>query len=210
MGMLFMNPYLVLKRTLDFLFAIILLISTAPIMLLASIAIKLESNGPAIFKQQRPGKNAKVFKVFKFRTMRIETEKDGKTLSDMERMTRVGSFLRKTSIDELPQLFNIIRGEMSFIGPRPLLVKYIDYYSEEQMRRHEVTPGISGWAQVNGRNTISWEEKFKLDTWYVDNIRLSLDLKILWLTIYNVLKRKDINNSQGDTMPYFTRDTNKN
>lgn len=204
------NPYLIFKRLSDLFFSILLLILASPIMVLACVAIKVESNGPTIFKQQRPGKDAKVFRVFKFRTMRIETEKDGKALSDMERMTRVGSLLRKTSIDELPQLFNILRGEMSFIGPRPLLVKYLEYYSDEQMRRHDVTPGISGWAQVNGRNTISWEEKFKLDTWYVDNIRLSLDLKILWLTIYNVLKRKDINNSQGDTMPYFTRDTNKN
>ncbi|MFJ7927797.1 sugar transferase [Peribacillus sp. NPDC096448] len=209
-GILDKNSYLNLKRITDLFFSILLLILVSPIMFLACVAIKVESNGPAIFKQQRPGKDAKVFRVFKFRTMRVETEKDGKALSDMERMTRIGSLLRKTSIDELPQLINILRGEMSFIGPRPLLVKYLEYYSEEQMRRHEVTPGISGWAQVNGRNTISWEEKFKFDNWYVDNISLSLDLKILWLTIYNVLKRKDINNSQGDTMPYFTRDTNKN
>ncbi|MFI8493290.1 sugar transferase [Peribacillus butanolivorans] len=204
-----MNPYLILKRILDFLFSIILLIVASPIMILAAIAIKIESNGPSMFKQQRPGNDAKIFTVYKFRTMRIETEKDGHPITDMERMTKIGSLLRKTSVDELPQLFNILRGEMSFIGPRPLLVKYLEYYSEEQMRRHEVTPGISGWAQVNGRNTISWEEKFRLDIWYVDNISLSLDLKILWLTIYNVLNRKDINNSQGDTMPYFRGDKKK-
>ncbi|MGG0249782.1 sugar transferase [Peribacillus frigoritolerans] len=202
-------PYLVLKRILDFIFSLILLIIASPIMVIAAIAVSLESKGSSLFKQERPGKNGEVFTVFKFRTMKIETEKDGQLLTDMERMTKVGSLLRKTSVDELPQLFNILRGEMSFIGPRPLLVKYLEYYSEEQMRRHEVTPGISGWAQVNGRNTISWEEKFKSDLWYVDNISLSLDLKILWLTIYNVLNRKDINNSQGDTMPYFTGNTKK-
>ncbi|PAL14213.1 sugar transferase [Peribacillus simplex] len=202
-------PYIVFKRILDLIFSLILLIVALPIMVIAAIVISLESKGSPLFKQERPGKNGVIFTVFKFRTMKIETVKDGKLLTDMERMTKIGSLLRKTSVDELPQLFNILRGEMSFIGPRPLLVKYLEYYSDEQMRRHEVTPGISGWAQVNGRNTISWEEKFKSDLWYVDNISLSLDLKILWLTIYNVLNRKDINNSQGDTMPYFTGNTKK-
>jgi lipopolysaccharide/colanic/teichoic acid biosynthesis glycosyltransferase len=200
-----------IKRVLDFVFAVILLIITSPIMLLAAIAIKLEDpKGPVLFKQKRPGKNAKIFTVYKFRTMRVETEKDGKPLTDMERMTKVGSFLRKTSIDELPQLFNIIRGEMSFIGPRPLLVQYLEFYTPEQMRRHEVTPGISGWAQVNGRNAISWEEKFKLDIWYVDNQSFLVDFKILFMTIYNVLSRKGINNSQGDTMPLFVRNMGRN
>ena len=136
--------------------------------------------------------------------MITETERDGRPLSDIERMTKVGSFLRKTSIDELPQLFNIIRGEMSFIGPRPLLIQYLNYYTPEQMRRHNVTPGISGWAQVNGRNAISWEEKFRLDVWYVDNQSFWLDLKIFFLTIYNVLTGKGINNSADNTMPFFT------
>lgn len=199
-----------IKRILDFVFAVILLIIASPIMLLAAIAIKLEvPNGSVLFKQKRLGKNAKIFTIYKFRTMRVETEKDGRPLTDMERMTKVGSFLRKTSIDELPQLFNIIRGEMSFIGPRPLLVQYLELYTPEQMRRHEVTPGISGWAQVNGRNAISWEEKFTLDVWYVDHISLGLDLKILWMTIFNVLKREGINNSQGDTMPFFVGSFNK-
>jgi len=198
------------KRILDFIFAIILLIILLPIMVIAAIAIKIEDpKGPVLFKQKRPGKDAKIFEVYKFRTMRVETEQDGMPLSDMERIAKVGSFLRKTSIDELPQLFNIIRGEMSFIGPRPLLVQYLEYYSTEQMRRHEVTPGISGWAQVNGRNAISWEEKFNLDVWYVDHVSLILDLKIFWLTIYNVINRKDINNSQSDTMPFFTGNANK-
>lgn len=205
-----MKIYPYIKRILDFLFAIILLIITSPIMILAAIAIKLEDpNGPVLFKQKRPGKDAKIFIVYKFRTMRVETKKDGRPLPDMERMTKVGSFLRKTSIDELPQLFNIIRGEMSFIGPRPLLVQYLELYTPEQMRRHEVTPGISGWAQVNGRNAISWEEKFEYDVWYVDNQSFLVDLKILFLTICNVLKREGINNSQGDTMPYFTGNENQ-
>lgn len=200
-----MKPYLVVKKVLDFIFAMVLLIIVSPVMIIAAIAIKIEDpKGSALFKQKRPGKNSKIFRVYKFRTMKVETKRDGELLSDIERMTRTGSFLRKTSIDELPQLFNILRGEMSFIGPRPLLVKYLEYYSEEQIRRHEVTPGISGWAQVNGRNTISWEEKFKYDVWYVDHISIKVDLKIVGLTIYNVLNRKDINNSEGNTMPYFT------
>lgn len=175
-------------------------------MLFAVFAIKMESRGPALFKQNRPGKNSRIFTVLKFRTMATEMEKDGRALSDMERMTRVGNVLRKTSIDELPQLINILRGEMSFIGPRPLLVKYLDYYTPEQSRRHEVMPGISGWAQVNGRNSISWKEKFKLDVWYVEHQSLSLDIKILLLTIYNVLKSKDINSSSDNTMQPFTGD----
>ena len=192
------------KRILDFVFAIILIIILSPIMVIAAIAIKIEdSNGPVLFKQKRLGKDAKIFTVYKFRTMKVETEKDGKPLTDMERMTKVGSILRKISIDELPQIFNIFRGEMSFIGPRPLLVQYLELYTPEQMRRHEVLPGISGWAQVNGRNAISWEEKFKLDVWYVDNQSFLIDLKILFMTIYNILKREGINNSQGDTMPTF-------
>jgi len=199
-----MKPYRVVKRISDFVFALILIVLLSPIMVLSAIAIKIESKGPVLFKQKRPGKDAKIFTIYKFRTMKVETEKDGKPLSDMERITKVGAFLRKMSIDELPQLFNILRGEMSFIGPRPLLVQYLEYYSPEQMRRHEVTPGISGWAQVNGRNAISWEEKFELDVWYVDNQSFFLDLKILWLTIYNVLSRRGINNSQDDTMPMFT------
>lgn len=199
-----MKPYFFWKRILDFIFALVLLIATSPIMLLAIIAIKLESDGPAIFRQQRPGKNTTVFEVYKFRTMHVATHISGKVLSDMERVTRVGMFLRKTSIDELPQLINILAGKMSFIGPRPLLVQYLEYYSPEQMRRHEVTPGISGWAQVNGRNSIDWEEKFKYDVWYVDNANLFLDFKILLLTVYNVLKRSDINNSNRDIMPFFT------
>ncbi|WP_042683479.1 sugar transferase [Anaerosalibacter massiliensis] len=197
------NKYV--KRILDFAFATILIIILLPIMIISIIAIKIEDpRGSILFKQKRPGKDAKIFEVYKFRTMKVESEHNGRKLSDMERMTKAGSILRKTSIDELPQLFNIVRGEMSFIGPRPLLVQYLEYYSPKQMRRHEVMPGISGWAQVNGRNTISWEEKFELDLWYVENQSFLVDFKIFCLTIYNVINRKDINNSQNDTMPLFT------
>lgn len=192
------------KRILDFFFAFVLLVLLSSIMIVSAAAIKLESNGPVLFRQQRPGKAAKIFAIRKFRTMRVETEKEGQTLTDMERMTQVGSILRKLSLDELPQLFNILHGEMSFIGPRPLLVKYLDYYTPKQMRRHEVTPGISGWAQVNGRNAISWEEKFKLDVWYVDNISFVVDLKIVILTILKILNRNGINQSKDDTMQEFT------
>lgn len=204
-----MKPYLLIKKILDFIFALVLLTITFPIMILISIIIKIESKGPILFKQKRPGKNAKIFKVYKFRTMRTESEEDGILLSDMERITPFGDFLRKTSLDELPQLFNILKGEMSFIGPRPLLIEYLEYYSDEQSRRHEATPGISGLAQVKGRNAISWEEKFEYDLHYVDQISFILDFKILFLTIYNVLCRKDINSSNDDTMPYFKGSSNQ-
>ena len=209
-GGLVMKLYLIFKRLVDFIFAIILLIITFPIITVAAVAVKIESTGPILFKQLRPGKQGRVFKVYKFRSMRIETEKSGRTLSDMERMTKVGSILRKTSIDELPQLINIIKGDMSFIGPRPLLVQYLELYTDEQMRRHDITPGISGWAQVNGRNTISWEEKFKYDVYYVDNISLRIDLNILWLTICNIINGINVNSSENNTMPYFTGSTNSN
>lgn len=198
-----MKPYLVIKRILDFVISLIALIILSPLFLIIAILIKLDSKGPVFFRQKRAGKDTKIFTVYKFRTMKVETEKDGRLLSDMERMTRVGSFLRKTSIDELPQLFNILKGEMSFIGPRPLLVQYLEFYTPEQIRRHEVTPGISGWAQVNGRNTISWEKKFELDLWYVEHISFPLDMKIIFMTIRNVVNMSGINNSQGDTMPFF-------
>ncbi|MBX9954131.1 sugar transferase [Peribacillus simplex] len=188
-----MKPYLFFKRILDFIFSMILLIIASPIMIFASIAIKIEDKkGPILFIQNRPGKNNKIFSVYKFRTMRVETEKNGVILSDMERMTKAGSFLRRTSIDELPQLFNILRGEMSFIGPRPLLVRYLPYYSIEEQKRHNVRPGISGWAQVNGRNLVNWNDRLKLDLDYVDNISALFDMKILFLTIYKVIKREDI------------------
>lgn len=182
-----------IKRILDFIFTVVLLVLLSPIMLLAAIAIKIEDpKGPVLFKQKRPGKDAKIFTVYKFRTMRVETEKDGRPLSDMERITKVGAFLRKTSIDELPQLFNIIRGEMSFIGPRPLLENYLPYYTEEEKKRHNVLPGITGWAQVNGRNLISWDDRLKLDIEYVDNISFLFDFKIFILTILKILKCENV------------------
>lgn len=202
-----MKSYLFVKKTLDWLTACFLIILTSPIMLVATVAIKIGSKGPILFRQKRPGKMGKIFTVYKFRTMSLETDQDGSLLPDILRMTRVGSFLRKCSIDELPQLFNILKGDMSFIGPRPLLVQYLEYYTPEQNRRHEAVPGISGWAQVNGRNTISWEEKFQYDVWYVDHISFSLDTKIVIKTIKNVLVREGINNSQNDTMPMFSGST---
>ncbi|MDK2839893.1 MAG: hypothetical protein PWQ83_1459 [Thermosipho sp. (in: thermotogales)] len=194
-----------IKRILDFVFALILLILLFPIMFFAAIAIKIEDpKGPILFKQKRVGKNSKIFTIYKFRTMIVETEGNGRKLTDLERLTKVGAFLRKTSIDELPQLFNIIKGEMSFIGPRPLLVEYLPLYNDFQARRHEVTPGISGWAQVNGRNAVSWEKKFEYDVYYVDNLSFLLDLKIFILTIIKILKKEGIFNSKNDTMPLFT------
>ncbi|MFF2910891.1 sugar transferase [Paenibacillus sp. NPDC057934] len=204
-----MKPYLAFKRILDWIAALFLIIVTSPIMLAAIVAIKKDSKGPILFRQQRPGKQGKIFTVYKFRTMTLERDVEGNLLPDIERMTRVGSFLRKSSIDELPQLFNILRGEMSFIGPRPLLVQYLEHYTPEQNRRHEVVPGISGWAQVNGRNTISWEDKFNYDVWYVDHISFVLDAKIVFKTIKNVMVRDGINSSETNTMPIFTGDTLK-
>lgn len=190
-----------IKRILDFIFALLLLIMTSPVLFVAAIAIKLEDpEGPVLFKQDRPGKDGKIFKLIKLRTMRIDLYKDGRRLSDNERLTRVGSFLRKTSIDELPQLFNILKGEMSFIGPRPLFTKYLPYYTSEEMKRHDVLPGISGWAQVNGRNSISWEEKFKFDIEYVENLSLKLDAKIFLLTIKKIFMGSDV---KANALPDF-------
>lgn len=193
------------KRGIDVVGAFLLLFAAWPFMVIAAIAIKIaDPKGPVLFKQERPGKDEKIFKIYKFRTMQVAThDAEGNRLSDMERMTKIGKILRKTSLDEFPQFFNVLKGDMSFIGPRPLLVQYLKHYNEEQRRRHNVRPGISGWAQVNGRNAISWEEKFKLDVWYADNISLKTDLKVLVKTIRNVLMSKDINNSEDNTMTYF-------
>ena len=193
------------KRSIDIVGAFLLLFAAWPFMVIAAIAIKIaDPKGPVLFKQERPGKDEKIFKIYKFRTMQVAThDKEGNALSDMERMTKIGKILRRTSLDEFPQFFNVLKGDMSFIGPRPLLVQYLKHYNEEQRRRHNVRPGISGWAQVNGRNAISWEEKFKLDVWYADNISMKADLKVLVKTIKNVLMSKDINNSEDNTMTYF-------
>ncbi|MGB3159833.1 sugar transferase [Carnobacterium sp.] len=191
------------KRDLDILFSLLLIIVTSPILIISALLIKYETKGPVFFRQDRVGKNCKEFKIYKFRTMRIETVLNGQLLTDSQRITKIGAYLRKTSIDELPQLFNILMGEMSFIGPRPLLPQYLELYDKDQLRRHEVMSGISGWAQVNGRNTISWEDKFKLDVYYVNHVCIKMDIKILFSTIYKVFGRKNIDYSANDTMPYF-------
>lgn len=197
------NPYLPLKRFLDLLFAVILGIPASLIIAACYVAIKLETKGPVFFVQERPGKDSKPFKLYKLRSMIVETERDGKPLSDFERMTKSGRIIRKLSFDELPQIWNILRGDMSFIGPRPLLTRYLSRYTPEQARRHEVRPGISGWAQVNGRNELTWEQKFENDVWYVDHLSFALDAKIFWRTIVNVLKREGINAGADETMGEF-------
>lgn len=195
---------------MDFLVAVILLTVLSPLMLLAATLIAVNRDGPILFKQKRPGKDGKIFTVYKFRTMSTALiDRNGKELSDFERMTRIGKILRKTSIDELPQLFNIIKGDMSFIGPRPLLTEYLGLYSPEQMRRHEVLPGISGWAQVNGRNTLTWEQKFAYDIYYVDHYSFLMDMKIFFKTIENVLRQDGINSENDNTMKKFTENTEK-
>lgn len=201
--------YKYIKRGMDFIVALIALLLLSPLMLIVSILIKLNRDGPVLFKQERPGLNGKIFTVYKFRTMSVKTyDENGRELSDFERMSKIGKLLRKTSVDELPQFINIIKGDMSFIGPRPLLTEYLELYTSEQMRRHEARPGISGWAQVNGRNTITWEEKFRYDVEYVDKMSLKMDVYILIRTILNVLKQDGINSGEANTMEKF-RGTNK-
>lgn len=192
------------KRFFDFWIALIALIILSPILLVVTIWLHFANKGAgAFFFQERPGKNAKIFKVIKYKTMTDERDVEGKLLPDAQRLTKVGKFVRSTSIDELPQLINVLKGDMSLIGPRPLLVQYLPLYSPEQARRHEVRPGITGWAQCNGRNAISWTKKFELDVWYVDNISLSTDLKVIFTTIKKVLQRADINSDSAATMEAF-------
>ncbi len=197
--------YKYIKRIMDLLTAVLLAIVLSPLMLLSAILIAANRDGPVLFKQKRPGKNGKIFTVYKFRTMSTKLcDKNGRELSDFERMTKIGRILRKTSVDELPQLFNIIKGDMSFIGPRPLLIEYLDLYSMEQMRRHDVLPGISGWAQVNGRNTLTWDEKFSYDIYYVDHYGFLMDMKIFFKTIQNVIRQDGINSGKENTMEKFS------
>ncbi len=196
---------LFLKRFFDFWIALIALICISPILLVVTIWLHFANKGAgAFFFQERPGKDAKIFKVVKFKTMTDTRDENGKLLPDADRLTKVGKFVRSTSLDELPQLFNVLRGDMALIGPRPLLVQYLPLYSKEQARRHEVRPGISGWAQCHGRNAISWTEKFKLDVWYVDHVSLLTDLKVVWITVQKVLKRSDISEEGQATMEPFT------
>ena len=192
------------KRLIDFTIVFIALLIIWPILLLITIWLHFANKGAgAFFTQERPGKDGKIFKVIKFKTMTDERDENGKLLPDAQRLTKVGKFVRSTSIDELPQLINVLKGDMALIGPRPLLVKYLPLYSEEQARRHEVRPGMTGWAQCNGRNAISWTKKFELDVWYVDHCTLWTDIKIIWITIMKVLKRADISQDGQATMEAF-------
>ena len=192
------------KRFFDFWIALVALVCISPILIVVTIWLHYANKGAgAFFTQERPGKDAKIFKVVKFKTMTDERDEKGELLPDEVRLTRVGKFVRSTSIDELPQLFNVLKGDMALIGPRPLLVQYLPLYSKEQARRHEVRPGISGWAQCHGRNNISWAKKFELDVWYVDHVSLITDLKVIWITVMKVLKRADISKEGQATTEAF-------
>lgn len=176
---------------------------TAPILIGTAIAIRAQMGGPVLFRQERPGLKGRPFRIYKFRTMTDARDPEGKLLPDDQRLTAVGRFVRSTSLDELPQLLNVLKGDMSLVGPRPLLMQYLERYSPEQARRHDVKPGITGWAQINGRNALSWDEKFQLDTWYVDNWSLLLDARILLGTVLKVVKRDGISSKGSQTMPEF-------
>lgn len=191
------------KRPMDFILSLIAIIVLSPVFLIIAILVRINLGSPVIFKQKRPGLNEKIFTMYKFRTMTDERDEKGELLPDSERITKFGKFLRSTSLDELPELFNILKGDMSIVGPRPLLVEYLPLYNDFQRRRHEVRPGLSGLAQINGRNAISWKEKFKLDVEYVDNITFVGDWKIILLTIKKVLIREGINSETAATMEPF-------
>lgn len=194
---------MILKRLLDIVISAVALIVLSPVMLIICILIRFNLGSPIFFTQERVGKDNRVFKMIKFRTMKDSRDKNGNLLSDNERVTKLGSILRSFSLDELPELINILKGEMSLVGPRALLVQYLDHYNEEQIKRHNVLPGLTGWAQINGRNSITWCEKFKLDVWYVEHWSLLLDMKIFFLTFWKVIKREGINQSTTITMEYF-------
>ena len=193
-----------LKNLFDKTLALFLIILFSPIYIVVSLLIFFKMGSPILFRQKRPGYKEKIFGIYKFRTMTNEKDANGNLLPDDKRLVGIGKFIRSTSLDELPQLFNVLKGEMSFVGPRPLLVEYLPLYNQKQKRRHDVKPGITGWAQVNGRNAISWEQKFDYDVWYVDNQSFWLDIKILWLTFLKVVKRSDISSSTSSTMEKFT------
>lgn len=192
-----------LKRTIDLIGACVGLLLLSPIFLIVTLGLFIANNGKPFFFQLRPGKNGKIFRIVKFKTMNDKKDTNGNLLPDAARLTNIGNFVRKTSLDELPQLLNVLKGEMSLIGPRPLLPEYLPLYSNTQNRRHEVKPGITGWAQVNGRNAISWSQKFDYDVWYVDHLSFLLDLKIIVLTIKKVLVREDISSTTSVTMEKF-------
>lgn len=192
------------KRIVDFILASLTFIILSPIFLLVIILLFIANHGKPFFFQYRPGKNERIFRIVKFKTMNDKRDQEGNMLPDEKRLTMVGKFVRKTSLDEIPQLLNVIKGDMSLIGPRPLLVEYLQLYSDFQKRRHEVRPGITGWAQVNGRNTISWTRKFEYDVWYVDHVSFRLDMKILWMTVKKVFKSEGISSGTSATMEVFT------
>lgn len=195
--------YKYIKRFFDIFSSFFALVVLSPLLLILIVVGAIVMKGNPFFTQQRPGKDEKIFKLIKFRTMTNAKDKDGNLLPDADRLTKYGEFLRNTSLDELPELINILKGDMSVIGPRPLLVEYIPRYNAHQHRRHEVRPGLSGWAQVNGRNTVSWEDKFDMDVEYVDNYNLVMDIKILFMTVFNVLKREGISSDTSATMEVF-------
>lgn len=195
---------LFLKRTLDILLSFSILALCSPLLIITFILLLIANKGKAFFIQRRPGKHAKIFKIIKFKSMNDKKGHDGRLLPDGERITKVGQFVRITSLDEIPQLINVLKGDMSLIGPRPLLIQYLPLYSEEQIKRHDVRPGITGWAQVNGRNTVPWPQRFALDVWYVNNMSFILDVKILWLTVLKVVKRDGISSETSATMEAFT------
>ncbi|MFY4844017.1 undecaprenyl phosphate N,N'-diacetylbacillosamine 1-phosphate transferase [Aliarcobacter butzleri] len=197
------------KSIFDKTLALFLIILFSPIYIVVSLLIFFKMGSPILFRQKRPGYKEKIFGIYKFRTMTNEKDANGNLLPDDKRLVGIGKFIRSTSLDELPQLFNVLKGEMSFVGPRPLLKEYLPLYNEKQKRRHDVKPGITGWAQVNGRNAISWEQKFDYDVWYVDNQSFLLDIKILWLTFLKVVKRSDISSSTSSTMEKFTGSKNE-
>lgn len=192
-----------LKRIIDILVSGLALVILSPVLLMLWLLVRRRMGSPALFRQVRPGLNGQPFEMIKFRTMRDAVGPDGQPLSDAERLTPFGSWLRSTSLDELPELWNVLKGDMSLVGPRPLLVEYLPLYSPEQARRHEVRPGVTGWAQVNGRNAISWDEKFRLDVWYVDHLNLLLDLKIVLMTVHKILRRDGIAAEGSATMERF-------
>ena len=197
------------KSLFDKTLALFLIILFSPIYIVVSLLIFFKMGSPILFRQKRPGYKEKIFGIYKFRTMTNEKDANGNLLPDDKRLVGIGKFIRSTSLDELPQLFNVLKGEMSFVGPRPLLKEYLPLYNEKQKRRHDVKPGITGWAQVNGRNAISWDQKFDYDVWYVDNQSFWLDIKILWLTFLKVVKRSDISSSTSSTMEKFTGSKNE-
>lgn len=199
---LFYEKYV--KRTVDFLLSLISIIILSPVLLILAVVVRIKMGSPIVFSQSRPGINGKIFKMYKFRTMTNEKDENGNLLPDEMRLNKFGSFLRSTSLDELPELFNILKGDMAIVGPRPLLVEYLPLYTRKQARRHEVRPGMTGYAQVNGRNELSWEKKFELDVEYVDNVTFVNDLRIIFKTVKTVLKREGISSETSKTMEKFT------